>query len=142
MISIGGVIMRRKKLLVVCIGMMLLAIISVASGATNTTTKSPETKDTDMFGRLYIHGFIYGWNEIGNEVHTLALRVHYRYWNLHGEQTSGVVIGKEIIFKDNFPIEEFLSWTPFGTFHWVYGIYKGDIVIQDWLPFHFHFPKT
>jgi hypothetical protein len=134
-----------KKLLAICIGMMLLAIIPVAAGATNTTTKSPETTDIDMFGRLTIRGFVFGWEEIGNEVHTLALRVHYRYWDLRGEQTSGVVIGKEIIFKDRFAIEEFASWTPFGMFHWVFGIYHGDVVIHDWWPFHLfnhHFPCT
>jgi len=121
--------MKRKKLLTVCIGMMLLAIIPVAAGATNTTTKSPETKDIDMFGRFTIRGFIYGWKEIGNEVHTLALRVHYRSWGLDGIRT-GVVIGKVIIFKDRFAIEQYLSWTPFGIFHWIFGIYRGDMEIR------------
>jgi len=123
----------------------MIAIIPLAAGATNKSMTEPqetnliaaaaidksttEPQKTNLIGWVIIRGFVFAWKEYGNQVHARAIRVHYTAWGI-GETTHGKIIGKEMIFKDRFAIDQIWSGPFLGLFKWVFGIYHGEIEIR------------
>jgi hypothetical protein len=118
----------KKKLLVLVICTILIATIPVAAGSIDTPIKK-SSQTQNIFGWVIIRGMVFAWKEYGNEVHARAIRIHYRTWG-PGEHVQGVVMGKEIIFKDRFAVDQIWSGPALGLFRWVFGIYHGEIEVR------------
>jgi len=138
--------MKNKKLYVILSCLIMMAMIPITAGATNqltitdsqttnsivadATDKSPtDPQTTNLVGWVIIRGFVFAWKEYGNQVHTRAIRVHYTSWGI-GETTHGKIIGKEIIFKDRFAVDQLWSGPFLGLVRWIFGIYHGEIEIR------------
>lgn len=112
----------RKKLLGVFTCMLLIAMIPLASGMTESEPDSESTLDV---GRVWLRGLIFRCNRVGNDNHAFAIRLHYIEFTLT-ERTAGMVTLNRVIFGDS---TTYGLMYEVGRFTYVFGFFKGGLDI-------------
>jgi len=114
----------KRKLLGVFACMLLLTMIPLSAGMTDT---QPDAETESNTGRVWIRGLLFRCNCVGNFNHGLAIKLHYIRFMPSGE-TAGMVTMRHVIFKDSACGGRMYE-VGLGLFTYVIGFFEGGLKI-------------
>jgi hypothetical protein len=89
-----------KKIIAIVFCVLMLVTIPIAAGLHATPTDEP--KDTGLFDKTYVHGFILGHKTHGRTTSFFAVYCHYKVFRLLHQPESGVLMFRHVEFKGEF----------------------------------------
>lgn len=111
----------KKKIIGLLICMLMLTIIPLAAGVTET---EPDPEPTELFDRVWLTGILFRCNRVGDWYHGQVIRLRW-YEISPGDRAGGVQTFPDlVVFKEAIGSVNRIYQFGFGLFTFVLGMWR------------------